>query len=297
MRRILLIILTLLLIAAVPAGGWFGLGWFEARRAGMLLEDANSHIQDADAVMAQMKLDKLGRDSFTSLENISQAASALQDMKPLLGEAASSVKDAEDDIAAAAGLPLLGDSYRAYLQKKQETASVRRQQLDLLASTVDRLDQLYAVGPVVFNSSQEMDRLLGQLEDSMGKVQSSPQEASASLQQTAAAFAQVKQQLDQSYSQAGFPLLNELSKTAADNSGLATLGARLADAAAAGDQAGAQQIAVQIESKLMAISTSGDPLDPWWQDQIAPLQQQYADLQSQMETLDAEAGSLYDSID
>ncbi|MCL5883494.1 MAG: hypothetical protein M1539_05900 [Actinobacteria bacterium] len=295
-RRAPLIILTLLLMAIVIAGGWFGLGWVEARRADMLLREANGHIETADNIMAQMKLDRLGRENFTSLENINEAAAALQDMKLLLGQAAGPVNDAEDEMSAAAGLPLIDDNYRAYLEKKRDTAAVRRQQLDTLAATVDRLDQLYGVGPAIFNSVQEMDRLLGQLEDSMGKVQSSPQEAAASLRQTAASFLQVQKQLDQSYSQEGFPLLTGLSKTAADDADLATLGARLADAAGAGDQAAAQQAAVQIESRLMTISTSGDPIDPWWQEQIEPLQRQYSDLQSQLATLDAEAASLYEAM-
>lgn len=295
-RRAPLIILTLLLIAIVLTGGWFGLGWVETRRADTLLKEANGNIEAADNVMMQMKLDKLGRENFTSLENINQVASALQEMKLLLGQAASSVNDAEDEMSAAAGLPLIDDNYRAYLEKKRDTAALRRQQLDSLAATVDRLDQLYGVGPAIFNSVQEMDRLLGQLEDSMGRVQSSPQGAAASLRQTADAFSQVQKQLDQSYSQAGFPLLTGLSKTAANDADLASLGARLADAAGAGDQAAAQQIAVQIESKLMTISTSGDPIDPWWQEQIEPLQRQYSDLQSQLAALDAEAASLYEAL-
>ena len=262
----------------------------------MLLRDANSHIVKADDIMTKIEINQLSRDRFTSLDNINRAAAALQDMKPLLGEAATEVKDAGDEMASAAGLPMLDDSYRAYLGKKQETAAVRRRQLDSLASRVDRLDQLYGAGPVVFNSIQEMDRLLGQLEASMGMVQSSPGEAGASLSQTSASFSQVQKQLDQAYSQSRFELLAELSKTTSDDADLAALGAQLAGAAEVGDQGRAQQIAVQIESKLMAISAGVDPLDSWWQEQINPLQQEYADLQSQQESLDAEAAALYDAI-
>ena len=296
MRRVLISIAVLLAAAAFIAGGWYGLRWFETRRADALLEDANAHIHSADDLMARMQTDRLGRDSFTSIDNINRAAAALQEMKPLLGEAASDVQDAQDDVSAAAGLRLIDDSYRAYLGKKEEAADLRRQQLDTLASLVDRLDQLYAVGPTVFNSVQEMDRLLGQMQTSMSQVQSSPQSAGPSLQQISASFTQLQNQLDQSYAQSNLQLISELSKSAADNAGLASLGAQLADAAGAGDQAKAQQIASQMEEKLMAISAGGDPLEPWWRSQVDPLQNQFSDLQTQQVSLDAEAASLYDAI-
>lgn len=293
MNRFLYIAAILALAALLVFGAWFGLGWLQEKRADGALSQANFHIEKANGIMAEIEVGQLGSESFTSLDSINRAGGAVESMIPLLEQAASEISSAGEGAATAAGFPLLDSWYSGYLLKKRETAGIRMQQLEVLAETAERLRQLYSVGPVVFNSVQEMDRLFGQFQDALGNVQSSPAEASASLDQIAQSFSQLQKQLDQAYAETGFEILPELSRTAADNAGLASLAAQLADAAGAGDQARAQQAAIGLEEKLLSTSISGNMVDPWWQQQIQPLEQEYAELQSRQESLDAEAAALY----
>ncbi|MBI5870191.1 MAG: hypothetical protein HZB44_04430 [Actinobacteria bacterium] len=292
--RLLHIAAILALAALLGLGSWFGIGWLQEQRADGMLTSANSHVGNANGIMAQIEVGRLGSESFTSLDSISQANRAIESMIPLLEEAATEISSAREDAGTAAGFPLLDDWYRTYMDKKRETAGLRMQQLEVLAETAGRLQQLYAAGPVIFNSVQEMDRLFGQLQDALGKVQNSPAEARTSLDQVSRSFSQLQQQLDQAYAQTGFEVLPELSRTAADNAELAQLAAQLADAAGAGDQARAQQAAVSLEQKLLTTSVSGNTVDLWWQEQIDPLEQEYAELQARQEALDAEAAALYE---
>jgi hypothetical protein len=296
MNRFLIGAITVIFVAALVIGSWFGLRWVATVRADNMLTSANRHIEAANQVMDQVKVEQLSQESFTSLDNISRTGEAIQAMKPLLGQAALEVTEAEDDAGSAAGLPFLTGWYSEYLQKKQESAAVRRQQLDVLAATADRLEQLYAAGPDVYSSIQEMDRLFGQFQAAMGKVQSSPSEAGAILGQVTQSFRDVQIRLDQAYAQTAFEMLPALSKAAAENAELSALAGQLADAAGAGDQAAAQQVAALLEEKLLTTSTSSNAIDSWWQQQITPLQQEYADLQARQEVLDAEAVELYSRI-
>lgn len=297
MNRYSYIATILVFIALLAIGVWFGLVWVQASRANDLLSHANSHIEEANRAMAEIEVGRLGSDSFTSQDSLSRAAVAVESMIPLLEQAASGISSAQKDVATASGFPLLDSWYSDYLLKKQETAEIRMQQLEVLAETADRLQQFYSVGPVVFSSVQEMDRLFGSFQDALSKVQTSPAEASSSLGQVSRSFSQIQTQLDQAYAETGFEILPELSRTAADNAELAALAAQLADAAGAGDQARAQQAAISLEGKLLSTSFSGNTVDLWWQQQIAPLEQEYADLQSRQETLDAEAAAIYEQRD
>lgn len=293
MNRLLTAAALLVLAALLAAGAWFGLGWLQEKRADRLLSSANSHIERANGIMMEIEVGQLGSESFTSLESIGRADSAIKSMTPLLEQAATEISDARDDAGAAAGFPLLDEWQSSYLRTKEESANIRMQQLEVLAETADRLQQLYAAGPVIFNSVQEMDRLFGQLQDALGKVQTDPAEARASLDQIAVSFSQLQQRLDQAYAETGFEVLPELSRTAADNAGLAQLAAQLADAAGAGDQVRAQQAAISLEQKLLSTTISGNTVDLWWQQQIEPLEQKYTELQAQQEALDVEAAALY----
>lgn len=295
MNRILIITAILAFTVLLTVGGWFGVDWVQMKRADDLLLNANSHVEKANAVMAEIKVDQLGSESFSSLDSINQAASATESMMPLLDQATTEISGARDNVSMAAGFLLLDEWYRSYLLKKQEAAEIRLQQLEVLAETADRLHQLYSVGPVVFSSIQEMDRLFGQFQDALGKVQSSPVEASTSLIQVANSFSQLQQQLDQAYSENSFEILPELSRTAAENAELALLAAQLADAAGAGDQARAQQAAVGLEGKLLSATISDNLVDLWWQQQIEPLERNYSELQSRQDTLDKEAAALYEA--
>ena len=129
---------------------------------------------------------------------------------------------------------------------------------------------------MIFNSTQELDRLFGQYQSALGRVQSSPGEASATLGAVAQSFDAVRQQLDQAYTETSLDLLQGLSTTAAEGADLAALAAQLADAAGSGDQARAQQITVQIQEKQLQVSFSDNAIDPWWRQHIRPLEQEYA---------------------
>lgn len=295
MKKYLLVFILLLLAVILAVGGWHGLKWLQVKRAETLLNSANSHMEKANGIMSDIKLVQLGQESFTSLDNINLASTAVQEMMPLLEQAATEVGLAEQDAGSAAVMLLLPEWQNEYLQKKQDTAAIREQQMTNLAETVRRLQQLYAVGPVVFSSVQEMDRLFGQFQAALGKVQSSPVEASESLGQIAWSFSQIQKQLEESYRQTGFEILPELSKTAADHADLSAVAAQLADAAGAGDQGRAQQAAVQLEEKLFSTSIAGNVIDSWWKSQIKPLKQEYSDLQTQEEELDLEAATIYSS--
>jgi len=294
MKRFGYFLAMVVLVALLALSAWSGLGWVQEKRADSLLSKANSHIETANGIMAGIEVSALGSESFTSLDSINSAAGAAESMIPLLEQAAAEVSSARDDAARAADIALIDEGYGNYLLKKEETAGARVQQLEVLAATTDQLQQLYSVGPVVFSSVQEMDRLFGQFQDALAKVQSSPAEASSSLGQIAGSFAELQKQLDQAYADTGFEILPELSRTAADNAELAMLAVQLADAAGSGDQAKAQQAAIGLEEKLLSTSISGNLVDLWWQQMIEPLEQEFAGLQSLQESLDAEAAALYE---
>ncbi len=297
MNRLLYIAIFLVLIVAAAVAGWLGLGWVQQTRANLDLSAANTHIENANRLMADISVAQMSSETFSSLDKIAGAAAAVEAMSPLLDQAAVEVKGAQDDAGSAAEHPLLPDWYQKYLQKKEETASARSQQIAVLSGTATKLRELYAAGPAIFSATQEMDRLFGQFQVAMGIVQSNPREASATLNQIAQSFTQVQSQLGQANAQGSFEILPELSKIAADNAELSTLAARLADAAGAGDQATAQQIAIQLEQKLLTTSIGSNAIDPWWQSQIQPLQQQYTDLQAQEDALDRESAILFTQKD
>ena len=283
LNRYLLAFILLVSAIILAAGGWHGLEWLQVKRADNLLNSANSHIEKANGLMGNIKLEQLSSESFNSLDNIKLASTALQEMTPLLEQAATEVRQAELDAGSAAAMPLLPEWQSVYLQKKQKTAAIRGQQMVNLVEIVRRLQQLYAVGSVVFSSVQEMDRLFGQFQAAMGRVQSSPAEASESLGQISRSFSEVQKQLEESYRQTGFEILPELSRTAAGNAELSALAAQLADAAGAGDQGRAQQAAIQLEKKLLSTSIAGNAIDSWWKSQIKPLEQEYGDLRMREE--------------
>jgi len=297
MNRILTVSILLVLGALLAAGAWFGIAMAQENRADRHLASANSHIGNANEIAAETKFEQLGIESFASLNGINSASSAADAMMPLLDRASAEVSDASDDAGTAAGFILLDAEFSRYLLKKKEIADTRIRQLEVQAEIIDRLQKFYSAGPVLFNTVQEMDRLFGQMQNALGKVQSNPAEASASLNQIAGRFTDIQKQLDQAYADTGFEILPELSRTATDNAGLASLAAQLADAAGAGDQAQAQQAAINLESKLLATSISGDIVDVWWQQQIAPLEHEYTELQTAQETMDAEAAILFEQLE
>jgi len=286
--------LALALILLLAVAGWFGLDWAVTERADMMLGSANNHIRSANSLVATVDGDQvMGSESFNSLESISGGSATIAAIKPVLPEADSELGAAEADAGSAAGLPLIDSWYRDYLGKKQHTASLRRQQLSVLGTAAEKLERLYAAGPVLFDATLQLDRLFGQLQDALGRVQSDPQGAAESFRQAAQAYRELQAKLDQADSQTGLELLPELSRIAAGNATVADLGAQLADAAGSGDQAAVQQASAQLESELQTVASGGNLVELWWEQVITPLRQQYDDLQTQAEALDSEAAQLF----
>ncbi|MFA6002291.1 MAG: hypothetical protein WC828_09325 [Thermoleophilia bacterium] len=294
-RRYLLKTVLIFLVAsfAMTLGFWLGIPFVQAERANTKLASANNHIEEANMLMSRIEADKLGADTFSSLENINVAREAVAGAEPLLKQAMDSVRSASIDARSAASLSTISPDYRDYLLKKAEIADLRGQQLQVLADTVAQLGNLYEAGTVVFTSLDEMDKLLGQFQVAMSMVQSNPAQASTTLKQTSQAMLQVKQQLDDGYAATGFNLLSAMSRSVNDYADLSSLAAQLADAAGAGDQTQAQAAAIELERKLMSTGSARTELENWWQSEIKPRETLYRDLQAQMETLDEEAAGLY----
>jgi len=293
--RYLLKAVFILLVAgvALTLGFWLGIPFVQAERANTKLASANNHIEEANLLMSRIEADKLGADTFTSLENINMARETVAGAEPLLKQAAGSVREASRDARSAANLSSISPDNRDYLLKKAEIADLREQQLLVLEDTVAQLDDLYEGGTVVFTSLEEMDRLLGQFQVAMSMVQSNPTDASAALKQTSQSMLQVKQKLDDGYAATGFNLLATMSQSVGDYADLSSLAAQLADAAGAGNQTRAQAAAIELERKLMSTGGARNELKNWWQSEINPRETLYRDLQARMETLDEEAAGLY----
>jgi hypothetical protein len=141
-----------------------------------------------------------------------------------------------------------------------------------------------------------MDRLHGQLQDALSRVQSDPAGASAELGRIAADFTAIAGRLDQAGAQNSLELLPQLSGIAADNAGIAGLGAQLADAAGAGDQSRAQQLATELGQKEAETGIGEGAVEKWWAARIKPLQREYTGLQERQEALDAEAVQSFQSL-
>ncbi|MHB1390436.1 MAG: hypothetical protein ACYCXF_04255 [Thermoleophilia bacterium] len=279
---------------AIPAA-WYGVAWMQLMRADSLMADANDAIARADEQMSLIGIGDLGASSFTSLDNINRAGTAVNAAQPLLAAARTDMEQVRDDTRRARGLGRLPDWYYNYLGTKDQIAGLRLQQLDRLQQTTAGLSALYESGPVIFSGTEKMDRLLGQFQAAMGRLPSDPAQARESLDQIAADMRRLQAGLDAANAQHAFQLLTDLSGSVAGNIHLVEQSADLAAATAAGDQAHAQQSAIALEKILLGTSGAGDFLNNWWRREIQPLQHDFADLQSQQEELDRQAAAIYDT--
>lgn len=283
-----------LLIAAIAAGaGWYGSLSVQLARADSLLTEANSHIEQANKLLAELGLDNLDAGDFSSLESIDKSGAVATVAAPRLDGARQEIDDAADAIRRAQGLSFLPAWYHDYLSKKEETAGLRSQQTQILAQKTGELTQLYTSGAVIFTALQERDRLIGQFQTAYGMIKDDPAPARDSLVTVAQGLRATESQLDSAYQEQGFNLLRDLAASTADFAGLAELALELADAATAGDQARIQDSSALLETKLQLSGFETGYVDTWWQDQITPLEQSYQDLQARQEQLDAEAAAFY----
>lgn len=280
-------------LALLALLGWLALPRIQAARAGSLLEEANNHIESANGSLQQLSFDLLAVDGFTSLDSITAAEESLSGSAALLEASAADIDRASEKVTAASGLLLLPGWYGDYLGKKQEIAGLRSQQLQILTEASTRLDELYGAAPLIFQSMEEMDRLLGQLEAAAAKTQSDPATASAELSQTAASMRAIQQQLDGLHQETDFQLLQQMSRNVAGNASLAEAAASLADAVASGDQARVQVAADTLEQQLLDTTVGVDYLDMWFRKKLRPLRKDYDELQEQQALLDAQAAGIY----
>ncbi|MHB0867610.1 MAG: hypothetical protein ACYC6B_06070 [Thermoleophilia bacterium] len=282
-------------MALAVAAAWYGGAWVQLKRADSMMASANDAIVRANERMSRISVGDLGANSFTSLDNINRASAAVNASRPLLADTRGDIERVRDEAHRARGLARLPDWYYDYLEIKEQIAQLRLEQLDRLEQTTAGMSALYSSGPIIFNSLEEMDRLLGQFQAALGKLQSDPAQARANMDQIAVEMRQLQTGLDEANTKNDFQLLADLSGSVAANIRLVEQSADLAAATAAGDQAQAQQSAIALEKSLMNTSITSNLLNNWWRREIDPLERDFTTLQSRQEELDQQAAAAYDA--
>lgn len=286
------LLIALLLIGALLSAGRLALPWVQAKRADAQLNTANSHISEANRLMAAADLASLDSSAFSSEAAIVGTRPRLEAARSNLELALAELDAAISATADASRLDWLAEDYRLYLQKKEEIAILRKKQAEKLIETTQHLQSLYGSGEAFLAAMQEADRLKGRLLGAMEQVQGQPESAGQALAEVENSAAQLSTQLDEEYGRSGFKLLADLSAAIQQYGELAALGRELAAAAAAGDQETAQQLAAELEQKRYALSSGTGQLSAWWDAQITPLMDEFSTLQEEMERLDAEAAGM-----
>ena len=281
---------VLVLLAALA---WFTLPWPQTRRADLLLADANGHIESANRSLAEIDIDLLSPEGFTSLEEIDKAREAVAAAGPRLEESTAEVDKAEAAAEKGSGLLRLPDWYADYLRKKQEVAKLRGRQLRLLEDAAGKLEELYQAAPLMFQAMEEMDRLLGRFESAMDTTQDDPVGAAAALDEVSRSMRAIQQRLEDLYARSGFILLQHMADNVRSNAELAEQSKLLADAVAGGDQSLVQQTASDLENHLMETDIGIDYLQLWLDTEIKPLKSEYEVLRSRQQQLDQEAAELF----
>lgn len=289
---------TRLLLLALPVAGalllasWLALPGLQEKRADAMLNDANGHISEANRLMAGADLASLDPASFSSEAAIAGARPQLEKARGDLERAAAEIESARADTGAAARLYRLPAEYRTRLEKKEELASLRKRQADVLIDATARLQELYASGEAVFDAVREADRLKGQLLSALDQVQGQPQQAGETLAGVEESALRLSGQLDEERDRASLSLLVSLSTVVKQYQELAALGRELAAAAAGGDQAAAQRLAAELERQRSLLSSGSAQLGAWWEANISLLMDEFEALQEEMEGLDAEVAEM-----
>jgi hypothetical protein len=272
------------------------LPYLQTWRANSLLADANSHIESANLNLSRINTDLLEIEGFTSLESIELASEALAEAQPLLMSSNDEIGRARRKADAAANLFRLPVDYQLYLKKKSRITDLRSQQQDILLEAAGKLDDLYAVAPLVFQSMEDMDRLFGQFQQALGDIRETPQQAAAQLGQLSDSMHSIQHELDSGYQRSSFEMLKDFSANAGQYAALATAAAELAGAIATGEQEQTQEAANNLESQLLSTTVGIDYLDLWLRQEIDPLRDRYRQLQSEQEQLDGEAKEAYPGL-
>lgn len=287
--------ITLALVAAIVLAAVFFLllPQLQVWRANSYLADANSHIESANQSLMSINADLLEIEGFTSPEGIEKASATLADAQPLLESSSNEIGVARRQADTAANLFRLPGDFRLYLQKKSRITELRSEQQEILSQAASKLDELYEVAPLVFQSMEDMDRLFGQFQQALGDIRESPQQTAAQLGQLADSIGKIQRELDAGYQKSSFEMLKDFSANAGQYAALATAAADLANAVAAGEQEQTQEAANTLESHLLNTTVGIDYLDLWLRQEIDPLRDRYHTLQDEQEQLDREAKEAY----
>lgn len=293
--RLTAVVIACALAAAAAFGAslWLAYPFLQQKRADAKNYSANSHIEAANRQMSSLEIEGLGPDFLISPENIKKSQDLLAGARPALKEASREIGTARDDMEAASGLSNLPGWYGGYLEKKVESASLRKEQVLELVALTEELAKFYGSAPPVLKAVEDMDRLQGQLISAVEMSQSRPDEAIALLEQVKSSFEQMRQEMNSQWQQTGFEIFSMMAEAATSNNAAAGMVSRFAAAARAGDQAEAQMIAGELDVAFAAAPGGQDAVGMWWDEYIKPRTEKFQELQARLEELDSEARELY----
>lgn len=293
--RLTAVVIACALAAAALFGTslWLAYPFLQLKRADAKIYSANSHIEAANRQMSSIEIESLGPGFLISPENIKKSQDLLAGAEPALKEASREIGTARDDVQAASGLGNLPGWYGGYLEKKEEGATLRKDQdLELVALT-EELAKFYGSAAPVLKAVEDMDRLQGQLVSAIEMSQSRPDEAIVLLEQVKGSFEQMRQEMNSQWQQSGFEIFSMMAEAATVNNAAAGTVSRFAAAARAGDQAEAQMIAGELDVAFAAAPGGQDTVGGWWDEYIKPHIDRFKELQTRLEELDNEARELY----
>ncbi len=277
----------------LAGGGWLFFPQFQTARANNDLAAANSSIRQANRLVASIDVGALKTAGFSSVNEIHQEQNLLDQYSRHLNRAESEIRQADREASSAAGLARLPGGYRNYLQKKTSVARLRLKQIGNLHKAVAKLKQLYGSGDVIFQSLNDTDRLLGQLQTAIAELQANPDAARTSLENVSKSMRTIQQQLDQRRAQTGFDLLTELSQKFSGDADVADLASRLAAAVASGSQSQGESSAQVLVARLLELKSTADDVDQWMILNVVPLLNGYDQMQTQAKQLDNQAKALH----
>jgi hypothetical protein len=289
-----LLVVALALMAGAVFGAWRGAVFVQTKRADSLLDSGDAHVARANEHMSRTRLGDIGSvGAFSSVDNINRAAAAADTALASLDEARAELESAAADAHRAARLQLIPTWYRDYLETKQQIAELRVAQVDEMRLAFTAIREIYGSGAVIFTSIEDTDRLLGQYEAALGRIPASPAEAREQLQQIASGMRAIKQRLDDEYGEKAFQLLADLSASVDIYAGNIDLSIELAQAVEDGDQSRIQSVTIDLENRLTESQTGTDFLSDWWEENVAPYEESYRELQDRADELDSAAFDIY----
>lgn len=279
--------------AIIGVSLWLARPMLQLKRADAKIFSANSHIETANQRLASIEFEDFEPVFLISPENITKSQDLLAEAQPALEEASREAGMARDNMEKASGLSQLPAWCGGYLEKREESAILREEQVLEIVALSEELKKFYGSATPLLKAVEDMDRLQGQLISAIEISQSRPDEAAAMLEQLKGSFEQMRQEMDSQWQQSGFKLFSAMAEAATASNTATGLVSRFAAAAKAGDQAGAQKVAGELDETLAATPDGQEVIDSWWDDDLKPHIDKFDDLQRRLEELDDEARELY----